>query len=67
MTVRRLLPRKEEPEDEQPPDVGALMLADWLTALEGERDAVIMRLRQIERILIKYGRLPEESLPRRVR
>ncbi len=60
----RLLKRGEAHE---PPDVGALALADWLTALEGERDVVIMRLRQIERILVKYGRLPEESLPRRVR
>jgi len=60
----RLLKRGEAHE---PPDVGALSLADWLTALEGERDVVIMRLRQIERILVKYGRLADETLPRRVR
>jgi len=60
----RLLRRGEAHEV---PDAGALALADWLTALEGERDVVIMRLRQIERILVKYGRLADETLPRRVR
>jgi len=38
-------------------------LADWLDGQEAEREALIMRLRQIERVLVKYGRLRRPALP----
>lgn len=42
-------------------------LDEWLDDLMSERDAVIMRLRALERPLVKYGRIKVESLPRRAR
>jgi hypothetical protein len=64
--VRRLLPRREhEADGQEPPEF--VPLAIWLESLEWERDAVIMRLRQIERVLVQYGRLDGETLPRRVK
>ena len=38
-------------------------LADWLDGLEVERRALIMRLRQLERVLLKHGRLRRATLP----
>lgn len=34
-------------------------LAEWLDTLETERDALIMKLRQLERTLQRHGRLRE--------
>lgn len=45
----------------------AVPLRVWLTHLEVERDALIMRLRQIDRELIRHGRLNGETIPRRSR
>lgn len=39
----------------------------WLDSIEVERRALIMRLRQYDKILIASGRLSEETLPRRER
>lgn len=55
----------EQPSDRTSPS--SYMFELWLDAQEEERRAIIMRLRQIERVLIKCGRLSEESLPRRER
>lgn len=42
----------------QQPDAGPpLLLDEWLDDQEAERRALIMRLRQIERNLMAYGRL----------
>lgn len=40
---------------------------EWLDGLMQEREALILRLRQIERPLVAAGRLKGESLPRRIR
>lgn len=64
MTVSRLLPRPDEPE--QLPEKYVLM-AEWLELLEHQRDVLIMELRYVERVLIRHGRLREESLSRRMR
>ena len=42
-------------------------LSAWLDDKERERDAVMMRLRQLEIPLIEHGRLRRESLSRRHR
>ena len=44
-----------------------ILLNEQLDQAEVERDALIMRLRQVEKFLIKYGRLKGESIPRRQR
>lgn len=54
-------------EGEGPDPETTVPLADWLDTLEAERDAVIMRLRQIDRVLVKHGRLSSETIPRRNR
>lgn len=54
-------------EGEQPDPETTVPLHDWLDTLEAERDAVIMRLRQIDRVLVKHGRLKSETIPRRSR
>lgn len=58
MTVRRLLPRKEEPPEPEP------FLLEWLAAMENERRALLMRLRYIEQVLAHHGRLTK-PLPKR--
>ena len=66
MKLDRLLPadaEEEQPEDGQQ----AIVLAMWLDLLEADRDALIMRLRAIDRVLIAHGRLAGETLPRRRR
>lgn len=45
----------------------AVPLPVWLDALENERDALIMRLRGIDSILVTYGRLRHETISRRIR
>lgn len=41
---------------------------DWLDDQEAERNELIMRLRRIERNLVKYGRLqPQEARQKRIR
>ena len=64
MSVRRLLDR---PEGEPEPEPQPAMLGDWLALLEIERSSLIAQVRAIERILVKYGRLSGETLPRRIR
>jgi hypothetical protein len=39
----------------------------WLDDLEAEREALIMRLRQVEKNLVRYGRLRKGTLPEKVR
>lgn len=63
MSVRRLLDRGD---DEQPQPV-SVPLTEWLEDLMMERDALIMRLRFLEKMLIRHGRLTNESLSRRER
>lgn len=51
------------------PDISpqdALLIA-FLDDKEAERDRVIMKLRQLDRLLIRFGRRQQETLPRRVR
>lgn len=38
-------------------------LADWLSLLEAERQALIVQLRAIERVLVKHGRLRRATVP----
>ncbi|NJN53690.1 MAG: hypothetical protein HC804_02390 [Anaerolineae bacterium] len=41
---------------------------DWLDDQEAERDELIMKLRRVERNLVKHGRLrPQETRPKRIR
>ena len=40
---------------------------EWLGGLMEERSVLIMRLRQIERHLIKHGKIKGESIDRRIR
>lgn len=44
-----------------------LLLQEWLDDLMHERETVIMRLRQLDDVLVRHGRLRVETLPRRVR
>lgn len=39
----------------------------WLDDQEAEREALIMRLRQVEKNLIRYGRLRRGTLPEKFR
>lgn len=66
MGITRLM--GDDPEDDRPqaPDPAEL-LADYLDGLEIERQALIMRLRQIDRTLIKYRRQRAYTLPPRVK
>jgi len=47
-------------------EINPTLLA-FLKDKEQERDALIMRLRSIDALLIEHGRLRHETLPRRVR
>lgn len=40
---------------------------EWIDYLLARRSMVIMELRDLDRRLIQYGRLRQETLPRRVR
>ena len=42
-------------------------LDEWLDLLAAEREIVIQRLRQIDRVLVRHGRLRRVTLPRRLR
>lgn len=42
-------------------------LDEWLSNLENERRTLIARLRHIDSVLMKYGRLKRETIPERVR
>lgn len=68
MGVQRFLQRDNE-EDPARKVAGGdpVPLRDWLEDLEAERDWLIMRLRAVERPLVKYGRLKNETLNRRAR
>ncbi len=57
------LPQQWTEPEVQPPTVQD----EWLDYLQSKRDALIMELRAIERPLVKYGRLRNETLPRRAR
>ena len=39
----------------------------YLADLKNERDCLISRLRHIDKVLIDYGKLKDETIPRRVR
>ena len=45
----------------------SVTLDEWLEDMEDERDALIMRLRRLEKRLVRYGRLRSESLPRKMK
>lgn len=52
----------------QPTPPNQDLYLDWLDNLEAERNELIMRLRRIERVLIKYRRLKaQDSRPKRMR
>ena len=53
-----------EKQTETTDELSSVPLSVWLDALEEERRALIMRLRQIERNLMAHGRL--RSLPQPV-
>jgi hypothetical protein len=46
---------------------GSVPLDAWLDDQEAEREALIMRLRQVEKNLVRYGRLRKGTLPEKVR
>lgn len=60
-SIERLLVQEEKTEETPP------WIEDWLNDLEAERNALIIRLRSVEKPLVKYGRLKAETLSRRVR
>ena len=39
----------------------------YLADLKNERDCLISRLRHIDKVLIEYGKIKDETIPRRVR
>ena len=51
--------------DKQKPNEVPLEI--WLRNLENERDCCISRLRHIDKVLVEYGRLKSETIPRRIR
>ncbi len=53
--------------DEVTDELGNVPLSAWLDDLEAEREALIMRLRQVERNLVRYGRLRKGALPEKIR
>lgn len=57
-------PQAAETEETPGPQVP---LVAWLDDQEAEREALIMRLRQVEKNLIRYGRLRKGTLPEKVR
>ena len=60
--MKRILSAKDDPlqhVERIPPD-----MLDYLAT---ERDAIIMKLRKIDQLLIKNGRLHRETIPRRIR
>ena len=50
----------EKPDNTVPVDV-------YLADLQNERDCLISRLRHIDKVLIEYGKIKDETIPRRVR
>lgn len=64
MTITRLLYQDGEDRPEQSP--ASVPLEDWLAYLESRRDVILMELRQIEPVLVRYNRLRAET-PRRIR
>jgi hypothetical protein len=54
-----------EKQTETTDELSSVPLSVWLDALEEERRALIMRLRQIERNLIAHGRLRPAAQPER--
>jgi len=68
MTVKRLLPRKEaDGDDEGQARPMALPMAEYLDLMEHERAVIIMRLRYIDRLLVRNGRLRKTTLPEKTR
>lgn len=45
----------------------AVPLSAWLDLLEVERNALIMRLRALDAVLVSNGRLKNETISRRIR
>jgi len=65
VSLNRVLPNHREQRQEA---AGPFVpLDDWLDDYMAEHDWLIMRLRHVDKMLVKYGRLKQESLPRRVR
>jgi hypothetical protein len=56
--------QKGNPPRNEPPVV---VHQEWLEWMMLERDQVIARLRYLDRVLIRHGRLRQETLERRVR
>lgn len=65
MSVRRMLPPPEEGQGQSQVTVSELERL-LLDNLANEREWLLMRLRQIEPVLVQHGRLRAET-PRRVR
>lgn len=55
----RLLPKREREDGDVDP-----FFVEWLATLENERRAMLMRLRYIEQVLARHGRLGK-PLPKR--
>jgi hypothetical protein len=53
--------------ESEPAPASNVSLEEWLDDQEAERQALIMRLRQVEKNLIRYGRLRKGTLPEKVR
>lgn len=67
MTTEGGSSRKEAAQAEHDQLGEQVPLAAWLDDLEAEREALIMRLRQVEKNLLRYGRLRRGTLPEKIR
>lgn len=63
--VQRMLQR--EPDDDGDERRPSPALAEWLDYVEVERETLIRRLRHLDAILVKHGRLNGQTIPRRQR
>ena len=64
MTFQRVTSSSRNGKDPpEPPDV----MREWLDDMMREREAVIMRLRQIDEVLVRHGRIRSETIGKRMR
>lgn len=61
--VDRVLSHQNEGQEIKRPD----FLNDWLDLLQRDREQTIARLRSLDYILVKHGRLQQPTLEKRVR
>lgn len=66
MSIYRPL-RSENGREERDEGPKLVPLEEWLDDLMAEREVVMLRLRQLDRVLVMYRRLKVETLPKRIR